>query len=68
MSKIKSQLLKILDYEIDADKYVENCISSNEKYKNEYFVLSGTSVVIKSKQWISPANGSFLTYNFMHSK
>ena len=46
------------------DKFVEDCVSNQYSYKNEYDLLSGTSIVIKSKQWISPTNKYFKTYNF----
>ena len=52
-----------LEYQITMDKFVENCVSDQHSYKNEYELLSGTSVVIKSKQWISPTNKYFITFN-----
>ena len=53
-----------LEYKITLDKFVEDCVSNQYSYKNEYDLLSGTSIVIKSKQWISPSNKYFKTYNF----
>ena len=53
-----------LKYKITLDKFVEDCVSNQYSYKNEYDLLSGTSIVIKSKQWISPTNKYFKTYNF----
>ena len=53
-----------LEYKITLDKFVEDCVSNQYSYKNEYYLLSGTSIVIKSKQWISPTNKYFKTYNF----
>ena len=52
-----------LEYKINMDKFVEDCVNDKHSYKNEYHLLSGTSVVIKSKQWISPTNKYFKTYN-----
>ena len=53
-----------LEYKIILDKFVEDCVSNQYSYKNEYDLLSSTSIVIKSKQWISPSNKYFKTYNF----
>ena len=53
-----------LEYKITLDKFVEDCVSNQYSYKNEYDLLSSTSIVIKSKQWISPSNKYFKTYNF----
>lgn len=53
-----------LEYKITLDKFVEDCVSNQYSYKNEYDLLSGTSIVIKSRQWISPSNKYFKTYNF----
>ena len=52
-----------LEYKITVDKFDEECVSDQHSYKNEYDLLSGTSVVIESKQWISPTNKYFRTYN-----
>ena len=60
----KSKPVLFLEYRITIDKFVEDCVSNQYSYKNEYDLLSGTSVVIKSKQWISPTNKYFKTYNF----
>ncbi len=59
----KSKPVLFLEYNITLDKFVEDCVSDQHSYKNEYDLLSGTSVVIKSKQWISPTNEYFITYN-----
>ena len=53
----------ILEYNITIDKFVEDCVGDQHSYKNEFDLLSGTSIVIKSKQWISPTNKYFNTYN-----
>ena len=59
----QSNPVLFLEYKITLDKFVEDCVSDQHSYKNEYDLLSGTSVVIKSKQWISPTNKYFKTYN-----
>ena len=59
----QSKPVLFLEYKITVDKFVEDCVSIQHSYKNEYDLLSGTSVVIKSKQWISPTNKYFRTYN-----
>ena len=62
--KEKLKPVLFLEYKITLDKFVEDCVSNQYSYKNEYDLLSGTSIVIKSKQWISPSNKYFKTYNF----
>ena len=57
------QLIEIVEYSLLVDRYVETCINKRHRYKNEYDLLSGTTIVVKSKQWISPVNSYFLTYN-----
>ena len=59
----QSKPVIFLEYKITLDKFVEDCVSDQHSYKNEYDLLSGTSIVIKSKQWISPTNKYFKTYN-----
>ncbi len=59
----QSKPVIFLEYKINMDKFVEDCVNDQHSYKNEYLLLSGTSVVIKSKQWISPTNKYFKTYN-----
>ena len=61
--KMKPQSIEIVEYTLLVDKYIENCVNDRYKYKNEYDLLAGTTVVVKSKQWISPVNSYFLTYN-----
>ena len=55
--------IEIVEYTLLVERYVETCVSAKHKYINEYDLLSGTTVVIKSKQGISPSNLYFLTYN-----
>ena len=62
--KVLSQPLNILEYKLIVDKFIEKCSNSKHSYTNEYDLLSNTSIVIKSKQWVSPTNNSFMTYNF----
>ena len=61
--KLRPRSIEIVEYNLLIDKYIETCVNSRHKYKNEYDLLSGTTVVVKSKQWISPVNSYFLTYN-----
>ncbi len=61
--KFALRSIEIVEYTLMVDRYVETCVSAKHKYINEYDLLSGTTVVIKSKQWISPINRYFLTYN-----
>ena len=62
-TKIPSKKIEVLDYSLAVDKFTEDCKSERYTYKNEYDLLAGTTIVIVSKQWISPANRSFITYN-----
>ena len=62
-TKIVNQSINILDYKLPVDKLIETCENAKFNYVNEYDLLAGTEVVVKSKQWISPSNNSFLTYN-----
>lgn len=58
-----SKTVQFLDNKITIDKFAEDCVNDQYSYKNEYDLLSGTSVVIMSEQWISPINKYFRTYN-----
>lgn len=62
-TKKKPQSIKIVEYTLLIDRYVETCVNKKYKYTNEYDLLSGTTVVVRSHQWISPINSYFLTYN-----
>ena len=59
-----SKPTQILEYNLSVDTFVEKCDHSLYNYVNEYDLLAGTKIVLRSKQWISPANKSFLTYNY----
>ena len=59
-----SKPTQILEYNLSVDTFVEKCDHSSYNYVNEYDLLAGTTIVLRSKQWISPANKSFLTYNY----
>ena len=61
--KLYSQFTEILDLRLPTDRLVETCNSLNYSFTNEYELLAGTRIVVKSTQWISPTNKSFLTYN-----
>ena len=53
-----------LDIKLDTTKFIETCKAGNTSHTNEYFVLPNTGIVLKSKQWISEANGSIIIYNY----
>ncbi len=59
-----SKPIVILGNNLSVDTFVEKCEHSSYNYENEYDLLAGTTIVLRSKQWISPANNSFLTYNY----
>ena len=61
--KMAPRSIEIVEYTLLVDKYVETCVNKKYNYINEYDLLSGTTVVMTSKQWISPSNSYFLTYN-----
>jgi len=61
--KVEAQSIEIVEYTLLVDSYMETCINKYHRYKNEYDLLSGTTIVVRSKQWISPVNSYFLTYN-----
>ena len=61
--KMVPRSIEIVEYTLLVEKYVETCVNKQYTYINEYDLLSGTTVVMKSKQWISPVNRYFLTYN-----
>ncbi len=54
----------ILEYNLSVDTFVEKCDHNFYNYVNEYDLLAGTTIVLRSKQWISPSNKYFLTYNY----
>ena len=56
--------IKMVDLTLETTKFYENCISKFTRHSNEFYVLPGTGIVLKSKQWISPSNGSVLIYNY----
>ncbi len=62
-NKMAPRSIEIVQYSLLVDRYVETCINNYHRYKNEYDLLHGTTVVVSSKQWISPVNSYFLTYN-----
>ena len=53
-----------LDLELKTTKFIERCESGNISHVNEYYVLPKTNIVLKSKQWISEANGYIIIYNY----
>ncbi len=53
-----------LDMKLETTKFTETCKASTTGHTNEYYVLPNTSIVLKSKQWISETNGSINIYNY----
>ena len=53
-----------LDMKLETTKLTETCKAGSSSHTNEYYVLPNTSIVLKSKQWISEANGSILIYDY----
>ena len=49
---------------LETTKFTEICKAAATTHTNEYYVLPNTSIILKSKQWISEANGSILIYNY----
>ena len=62
-TKLSSQTTMILNISLPTDRFIEKCKSLNYSFTNEYDLLAETDIVVKSKQWISPSNKSFLIYN-----
>ena len=56
--------LSLLDLKLKTTKFIESCVSGNTAHVNEYYVLPETSIVLKSKQWVSKENGYLLIYNY----
>ena len=55
---------KILNVTLKTTKFIESCQSDDTRHTNEYYVLPNTNIVIKSKQWISKANGYVIIHNY----
>ncbi len=53
-----------LSITLETTKFTEICKAAKTSHTNEYYVLPNTSIVLKSKQWISATNGSILIYNY----
>ena len=62
-AKITAQS-QFFDLTIPTKKFQEFCVSKDVSHTNEYYVLSGTNIVLKSKQWISETNGYVEFYNY----
>ena len=52
------------DLTLETTKFTEVCQAESISHTNEYYVLPGTNIVLKSKQWISEANGSIIIFNY----
>jgi len=55
---------RFLNLDLKTTKFTENCKAGDTRHTNEYYVLPKTNIVLKSKQWISPTNGSIKIYNY----
>ena len=55
---------KILNVPLKTTKFIESCQADDTRHTNEYYVLPNTNIVIKSKQWISKANGYVIIHNY----
>ena len=55
---------KVLNLTLKTTKFTEFCKSDDTRHSNEFYVLPNTNIVIKSKQWISKANGYVIIYNY----
>ncbi len=53
-----------LDLTLKTTKFSESCKSGSSRHTNEYYVLPNTNIVLKSKQWISEANGYIFIHNY----
>tara|TARA_B100000886_G_C20386684_1_gene476378 strand:+ start:590 stop:1276 length:687 start_codon:yes stop_codon:yes gene_type:complete len=54
----------LTDLKIKTTKFTENCSAGSAHHTNEYYVLPNTNIILKSKQWISEANGYIDIYNY----
>ena len=53
-----------LDLKLKTTKFIERCESEDTSHVNQYYVLPETDIILKSKQWISEANGYIIIYNY----
>ncbi len=60
----KNMISKILDLKLKTTELTEICESENSSHTNLYYLLPGTEIILKSKQWISQTNGYILCYNY----
>ena len=56
--------LAIVGFNLKTTKFTESCSANSLRHINEYYVLTDTNIVLKSKQWISKANGYINVYNY----
>ena len=54
----------LIDLKLRTTKFTEYCSAGTSKHTNEYYVLPNTNIILKSKQWISEANGYIDVYNY----
>ena len=53
-----------LDLTLNTTKFTEACKDGITYHTNEYYVLPDTNIVLRSKQWISEANGYIIIHNY----
>ena len=53
-----------LDMTLNTTKFTEKCEAGTNNHTNEYYVLPNTNIVLRSKQWISKANGYIKIHNY----
>ena len=60
----KNTTSQILDLRLKTTELTEVCKSKKNSHTNLYYLLPGTKIVLKSKQWISQNNGYIFCYNY----
>ena len=55
---------KVLDLTLKTTELTEICTSGESNHTNLYYLLPGTKIVLKSKQWVSESNGYIIIHNY----
>ena len=55
---------KVLDLTLKTTELTEICTSGESSHTNLYYLLPGTKIVLKSKQWVSEPNGYIIIHNY----
>ena len=55
---------QILDLNLKTTELTEICTSNKISHTNLYYLLPGTKIVLKSKQWVSETNGYIIIHNY----